>query len=77
MVIAAIFGLMFSVLPTIESDDPDVMFKRKMTKLIISWLAVIGILFGFLPVEWYIFIIFVGLCIIGAILTPFLIINCL
>ena len=69
----AAFALLSTLLPKEETDDPNVMFKRKMINLISIWGGIIGLLFGFLPFEWYILVLWIGIWILGAILLPFII----
>ena len=68
----AVFGLLYSVLPSKKSDDPDRMFSRKMKRLIIVWGSVIGIIFIFIPFNYIMLMIFIALLILGAILLPFI-----
>ncbi len=67
------FVLLSTILPKEETDDPNVMFKRKMINLISIWGGIIGLLFGFLPLEWYILVLWIGIWILGAVLLPFII----
>ena len=72
LIIFPVFGLLFSVMPSEKSDDVDVMFKRRMFRLVISWGSVIGILFGFITPVWYIFTIWISIWILGAVLLPYI-----
>ena len=68
----AIFGFSYSVLPYKEFEDPDKMFSRKITRLIIIWCSVIGIIFIFIPFEFLSLLIFISLLILGAIILPYI-----
>lgn len=72
LVMFPIFGLLFSVTPTEKSEDVDVMFKRRMLRLIIGWGSVIGVLFGIIPPLWYIFTTWISIWILGAVLLPYI-----
>jgi len=67
-----IFGLLYSVTPASKSEDVDVMFKRRMLRLIIGWGSVIGVLFGFIAPVWYIFATWISIWILGAVLLPYM-----
>lgn len=68
----AVFGLLYSVLPSKKIDDPDKMFSRKMKKLIIIWGSVIGIIFLFIPLLYLMLMIFIAILILGAIILPYI-----
>jgi len=70
-----IFGLLYSLIPSKESDDVNVMFRRRMYRLIISWGSIVVFLFAlpFITVEWYVFIVWISIWILGAILLPYII----
>ncbi|KKM66502.1 hypothetical protein LCGC14_1480590, partial [marine sediment metagenome] len=72
LVIFPIFGLLFSVIPSEKSEDVDVMFKRRMFRLVISWGSVIGLLFAFITPVWYIFTIWISIWIVGTIILPYI-----
>ena len=67
-----LFGLLFSVSPSEKTEDVDVMFKRRMWRLIIGWGSVIGVLFGFITPLWYIFTTWISIWILGAVLLPYM-----
>lgn len=68
----AVFGLLYSVLPSEEISDPDKKFSRRMKRLIIIWGSVIGIIFLFIPLNFLILMIFIAILILGAILLPYI-----
>ena len=41
-------------------------------RLIIGWGSVIGVLFGIITPEWYIFTIWISIWVLGAILLPYM-----
>ena len=43
-----------------------------MLRLIIGWGSVIGVLFGIITPEWYIFTIWISIWVLGAILLPYM-----
>ncbi|MFX1366500.1 MAG: hypothetical protein ACFFCE_03250 [Promethearchaeota archaeon] len=73
LLIFPIFGLLYSFMPSKKSDDPDIKFRRRMIRLIISWSSVIIVLFAFITPIWYIFTIWISIWIVGAILLPYMI----
>ena len=66
------FGLLYSIMPSTTSEDADVMFRRRMFRLIISWGSIIAVLFVFITVDWYIFTVWISIWIVGAILLPYI-----
>ncbi len=72
LIMFPIFGLLFSVTPADKTEDVDVMFKRRMLRLIIGWGSVIGVLFGIIPPLWYIFTTWISIWILGAVLLPYI-----
>jgi hypothetical protein len=69
---AAAFGLLYSILPAKKSSNPDIRFKGKMIRLVIVWASLLGILFSFIPIEFLILTVFIGILILGAILLPYI-----
>ena len=69
----AAFAFLSTILPKEETDDPNVKIRKKLKNLIAIWGGIIGLLFGFLPLEWYILVLWIGIWILGAILLPFII----
>ncbi len=67
----AIFGLLYSIIPSAKSDNPDVMFSRKMRRLIIMWGGVIAFIFSFITIAFMLPTIFISLLILGAIVEPY------
>lgn len=59
-------------MPAKKSDDANIMFRRRMYRLIISWGSIIVLLFTFITPVWYIFTIWISIWIIGAILLPYI-----
>jgi len=72
LITLAIFGLLYSIIPSEKSADPDEMFSRKMKRLIILWGGVIGFIFSFIPIAFMIPAIFISILILGAILEPYI-----
>ena len=72
LAIFAIFGLLYLLIPSEKSSDPDIIFKERMRSLIIGWGSVIAILFIFITPVWYLFTIFISIFIIGTITSIFL-----
>ncbi|MFW9827048.1 MAG: hypothetical protein ACFFEY_05440, partial [Candidatus Thorarchaeota archaeon] len=70
--IFAIFGILYSLMPSKKSEDVNIMFRRRMTRLIISWGSLIILIFGFITPVWYIFTIWISIWILGAILLPYI-----
>ncbi|MFX1390701.1 MAG: hypothetical protein ACFE9Z_11605 [Promethearchaeota archaeon] len=68
----ATFGIMYALLPSKSSEDVNIMFRRRMIRLIIGWSSIIVILFGFITPVWYIFTIWISIWILGAILLPYI-----
>ncbi|MFX1302635.1 MAG: hypothetical protein ACFE9X_04670 [Promethearchaeota archaeon] len=67
-----IFGILYSIMPSKKSEDADLMFRRRMLRLIISWGSIIVLLFAFITWVWYIFTIWISIWIMGAILLPYI-----
>jgi uncharacterized membrane-anchored protein len=55
-----------------KSANRDIKLKGKMSRLIIIWASIFGILLNFIPVELMILSVFIGLLILGAILLPYI-----
>jgi len=73
LIMFPIFGILFSLIPSKKSDDVNVMFRRRMYRLIISWGSIIILLFSFITLEWYVFTVWISIWIMGAILLPYII----
>jgi hypothetical protein len=73
LLVLPIFGIIYSLIPSKKSDDVNVMFRRRIYRLIISWGSIILLLFTFITPIWYIFTIWISVWIIGAILLPYII----
>jgi len=67
LLIFAIFGLLYLVIPSKKSKDPDIIFKRRMIRLTVGWGSVIAVLFMFITPIWYIFTAFISIAVIGTI----------
>jgi len=68
----AIFGLLYLILPATQTNDPDIIFKRRILRLSIGWGSVLGLLFNVITPEWYIFASFISTAVIGTIILVFL-----
>ncbi|TXT59705.1 MAG: membrane protein of unknown function [Promethearchaeota archaeon] len=66
------FGLLYALLPSKKSADPDLRFKGKMIRLVIVWGSILGFLFTFIPLEFLVVSIFIGILILGSILLPYI-----
>jgi hypothetical protein len=73
LLILPIFGILYSLIPSKKSDDVNVMFRRRLYRLIISWGSIIILLFTFITDIWYVFTVWISVWIIGAILLPYII----
>ena len=67
LVIFAMFGLLYLVIPSKKSEDPDIIFKRRLIRLTVGWGSVIIVLFMFITPIWYIFTVFISIAVIGTI----------
>ncbi|MHA2283248.1 MAG: hypothetical protein ACXAC5_20595 [Promethearchaeota archaeon] len=68
----AIFGLLYLIIPYTQSTDPDIIFKRRILRLSIGWGSLIGLLFIVITVEWYLFTGFISTAVVGTIILVFL-----
>ena len=73
ILIFPIFGIIYSLKPSEKTEDVDIMFRRRMFRLIISWSSIIIILFSFLDPSYYVFTTWISIWILGAILLPYII----
>jgi len=73
LLIFPIFGIIYSLKPSEKTEDVDLMFRRRMFRLVISWGSIITVMFSFIPLEWYIFTTWISIWILGAILLPYII----
>ena len=78
LLVFPVFGLLFSLKPSEKTEDVDIMFRRRMLRLIISWGSIILIMFSFMFVQnvepfWYTLAIWISIWILGAILLPYII----
>jgi len=72
LLIFPIFGILYSLIPSKKSDDVNVMFRRRMFRLIISWGSIIILLFAVITPVWYIFTFWISIWILGVILLPYI-----
>ncbi|KKL62085.1 hypothetical protein LCGC14_2188770, partial [marine sediment metagenome] len=72
LLIFPLFGFLYSVTPAEKSEDVDVMFKRRMLRLIIGWGSVIIVLFIYITPLWYIFTTWISIWVLGAVLLPYI-----
>jgi hypothetical protein len=68
----AIFGLLYLIIPYTQTEDPDIIFKRRILRLSIGWGSVIGLLFIVITPEWYLFTGFISTAVVGTIILVFL-----
>ncbi|MHA1992280.1 MAG: hypothetical protein ACW98A_15010, partial [Candidatus Hodarchaeales archaeon] len=68
----AIFGLLYLVIPYTQTDDPDIIFKRRILRLSIGWGSVIGLLFIVITPQWYLFTGLISTAVVGTIILVFL-----
>jgi len=68
----AIFGVLYSVLPSEKIDDPDKMFWHRIKKLIIIWACAIVLIYLFIPITFLVLTIFVAITILGAIILLYI-----
>jgi hypothetical protein len=68
LLMLAIVGLLTLVIPSEESEDPDVIFKRRVLRLSIGWGSVISLLFILITPDWYLFTGFVSTAVVGTII---------
>ncbi|MFX0000186.1 MAG: hypothetical protein ACFE9Q_01995 [Candidatus Hodarchaeota archaeon] len=78
LLVFPVFGILFSLKPSEKTEDVDIMFRRRMLRLVTSWGSIIIILFSFmfvLNVEayWYALATWISIWILGAILLPYII----
>jgi hypothetical protein len=68
----AVFGLLYLVIPYTQTEDPDLIFKRRILRLSIGWGSVIGLLFIVITPDWYLFTGFISTAVVGTIILVFL-----
>ena len=68
----AIFGFLYLVIPAAKSLDADVIFKRRIIRLSIGWGSVIAVLFMVIPIEGYIATIFISIAVVGTIILVYI-----
>ncbi len=72
LLVLALFGFLYLILPAEDSTDADVIFKRRILRLSLGWGSLIGILFIMITIEWYIFTIFISIAVVGTIVLVYL-----
>jgi len=72
LLVLALFGLLYLILPAEDSTDADVIFKRRLLRLSLGWGSIIGALFIMITIEWYIFTIFISIAVVGTIVLVYL-----
>jgi hypothetical protein len=73
LLIFPLFGIMVSLKPTEKTEDVDLMFRRRMFRLVISWGSIIIIMFSFMDPDYYAFTTWISIWILGALLLPYII----
>ncbi|MFX1566729.1 MAG: hypothetical protein ACFFCV_00020 [Promethearchaeota archaeon] len=78
LLVFPVFGILFSLKPSEKTEDVDIMFRRRMLRLVTSWGSIIIILFSFMFVQnvepyWYALAVWISIWILGAILLPYII----
>lgn len=68
----AIFGLLYLVIPSPQTDDPDIIFKRRILRLSVGWGSVIGLLFIVITPVWYIFTVLISIAVVGSIILVYI-----
>jgi hypothetical protein len=68
----AIVGLLSLVIPSEETEDADIIFKRRVLRLSIGWGSVISLLFILITPDWYLFTGFISTAVVGTIILIFL-----
>ena len=68
----AIFAFLILVLPSSESSDPDVIFKRRVLRLSYGWGSVIAFLFLYIDSDWYIATMLISISVVGSIILVYL-----
>jgi hypothetical protein len=72
LLMIVIFGLLYLIVPSTKSDDPDVIFKRRILRLSIGWGSVISLLFMFITAIWYFATILISISVVGSIIVVYL-----
>ncbi|MFX1480579.1 MAG: hypothetical protein ACFFCI_21020, partial [Promethearchaeota archaeon] len=68
----AIFGLLYLVIPSKATTDADVVFKRRILRLSIGWGSAISLLFILITPVWYIFTVLISIAVVGTITLVYL-----
>ncbi|MFX1280758.1 MAG: hypothetical protein ACFFA3_15385 [Promethearchaeota archaeon] len=68
----AIFAFLILVVPSSKSEDPDIVFKRRILRLSYGWGSAISFLFIYIPPVGYIFTIFISIAVAGSIVLIFM-----
>ncbi len=72
LAIIAIFAFLILVVPSSESSDPDVIFRRRVLRLSYGWGSVIAFLFIYIDPVWYIATILISISVVGSIILVYL-----
>ncbi|MFW9819529.1 MAG: hypothetical protein ACFFE5_07955 [Candidatus Thorarchaeota archaeon] len=72
LLIFPIFGILYAILPSKKTDDVNIRFRRRITRLIISWGSILMFLFFIITPVWYVFAFWISIWIIGVILLPYI-----
>ncbi|MFX1571704.1 MAG: hypothetical protein ACFFB0_03070 [Promethearchaeota archaeon] len=65
LVTIAMFGLLYLVIPSKKSKDPDIIFKRRMIRFTVGWGSAITVIFMFITPIYYILTVFIAIAVIG------------
>ncbi|MFW9941269.1 MAG: hypothetical protein ACFFFT_09520 [Candidatus Thorarchaeota archaeon] len=68
----AIFAFLILVVPSSKSNDPDIIFRRRVVRLSYGWGCVIAFLFIFIDPEWYIATILISISVVGSVILVYL-----
>ncbi len=72
LLMLAIFGLLYLIIPYTQTEDPDIIFKRRILRLSIGWGSVLGLLFIVITPQWYLFTGLISTAVVGTIILVFL-----
>jgi hypothetical protein len=68
----AIFGLLYLVIPSKKTEEPDIIFKRRILRLSVGWGSAISLLFIVITPVWYIFTVLISIGVVGTITLVYL-----
>ncbi|MFX0080680.1 MAG: hypothetical protein ACFE94_02905 [Candidatus Hodarchaeota archaeon] len=73
LLMIVIFGILYLIIPSPKSDDPDVKFKIRIKRLSIGWGSVISFLFMFITnPNWYMPTILITISVVGSMILVYL-----